>query len=294
MDFYINVSFTVILTLGLVIIYKKREFSENLLFVKLLCYYLLGSFRFNLNKLAVPLGFILYLVLFHPKLNTRTKRCAALFGLLLYIIGVSLPLINKYLYERPKQVTLNSVSINAIDFQKDWKLIKEKLGVNEDTRLEEFNLNYNTDGTIRDLKFELILRKDEGFVYYFIDLLPHKRKYILHSKKIEQWLQYDRLVTAERFFHHISLLNLADTRPSGPYEWYVISSRGELVHYAIKEDNKFLIISKGNLRNIRNEEFPVKGFCISSYGMQKKSESNDFNSYEGGERTDYFFDVTKN
>ncbi|MBZ9687342.1 hypothetical protein G9F72_013500 [Clostridium estertheticum] len=144
MEFYINVFFTVVLILGLVIIYRKREFSENLLFVKLLCYYLLGSFRFNLNKLSVPLGFILYLVFFHPKLNARSKRYAVLLGLLLYIIGVSLPLINKYLYEIPKQITVNSVSINTIDFQNDWQLIKEKLEVNDDTRLEEFNLNYNT------------------------------------------------------------------------------------------------------------------------------------------------------
>ena len=261
--------------------------------MKLLCYYLLGSFRFNLNKLSVPLGFILNLIFFHPKLNPRIKRNAALLGLLLYIIGLSLPLMNKYLYERPKQVIANSVSTNTIDFQKDWQLMKEKLEVNEETRLQEFNLNYNTDGTIRNLKFQLILRKDEGFVHYSIDLLPHKGKYILRPRKIEQWLQYNRLVTAERFFYNISLLNLADTKPSGSHEWYVISSRGELVNYAIKENNKFLIISKGNVRNIRNDELPVKGFLISSYGMQKKSESTDFISYEGDKSMDYFFDVTK-
>ncbi|MBC2582435.1 hypothetical protein [Clostridium sp. DJ247] len=294
MGIYINTISTFILILGLIIIYRKSDKSEDFLFMKLVSYYLLGSFRFNFNKLAIPLGFIIYLIFLRPKLNTRSKRRATLLGLIFFIIGLSIPSINKYLYERPKEVTVHSVSINTIDFQKDWELIKEKLEINHDTRLEGFEINYENDGTIRELRYELISRKEGGLVHYFIDLLPHKEKYIIRPSKIEQLAQYDRLVTAERFFQVISFLNLEQIRPRGLYEWHGISCRGELVNYAIKENDKFIIISKNNVKKISNDELPIKSYYISSYGMGKKSESSNSTSYESEGKTDYFFDVIKN
>jgi hypothetical protein len=294
MEAYINGLFTAVLILGIIIIYRKSDSCENLLFLKLLGYYLLGSFRFNLNKLAIPLGFILYLIFFKPKLNEKNKRSAALLGLLFFILGVAIPLVSNFLYEMPKQIKVDSVRINTIDFQKDWQLIKQKLEVNEDTRLEEFNLSYNADGTIRDLSLQLILRKDKEFTHYFIYFSPDKKKYIIRPSKVERWLQYDRLVTAERYFQYMSLLDLEAIRPSKQYEWYVVASMGEVVNYAIRDNNKFLVVSKDNLRKISNDELPIKGFYISSYGMEEKSQSTDHTSYESSERTDYFFDVTKN
>lgn len=293
MGVYVNIFSTVVLILVLVMIYRKSDSSESSLFMKLLGYYFLGSFRFNFNKLAIPLGFILYLAFFRPQINGRSKKYAAQLGLLVFIIGVSVPFISKLVYERPRQITVDSVSINTIDFQKDWQLIKEKLEINEDTKLERFNLSYNADGTIRDLQCELILRRDKGLTHYSIDLLPKKQKYIIRPRKVEQWLQYDRLMTAERFFQNLSLLNIEDTKPSGSYEWYVIAGSGEIVNYAIKEYNKVLIISKDNLREIGNEELPIRGSYISSYGMKKTSESKDFVRHESDKRTDYFFDVIK-
>jgi hypothetical protein len=203
-----------------------------------------------------------------------------------------MPYLNEYLYERPRYVQASTSNINTIGFQKDWQLIKENLEVDEGSKLEGFNIEYNNDGTIKDLRYELITYKEGGLVHYFINLIPNKGKYIIRPSKIDQWLQYDRLVTAERFFQVVSLLNFEEIRPSGSYEWYVITSRGESVNYNIKDNDKFLIVSKNNLKKISNDDLPIKGIYISSFGMVKTEQTADRTSYEGRGAADYFFDVT--
>lgn len=290
---YLNIIFTFLFIVGLIIIYNNSDKKEEYLFIKLSCYYLLGSFNVNFNKLAIPLGFFMYLVFLHPKSNAKSKLYAALLGITFFIIGLSVPVINKYLYERPIEISSNYININTIDFQRDWQLIKDRLEVNDDARLEDFEIEYEVDGTIRKLKFELISNKEEGLVHYFIELLPDKQKYIIKPKKIEQWLQYDRLTTVGRFFHVLTLLNIEEVRPVGSYEWYVIKSSGELVSYAIKEYDKYIIISKDNVKKISNDELPIKGYYISSFGMEKESESSESTSYGNKGEKDYFFDVIK-
>lgn len=289
MDMYINIAFTALLISGLVIIYRKKDENESLLFIKLLLYYLLGSFRFNYNELAIPLGFIIYPIVSHPKSNTRIKRYAAILGLIFFFIGLAIPSISKYIYERPKAVPISTMNINKIDFQKDWELIKEKLEINDDTRIEYVNIEYENGGTIKVFRYQLITQKEEGLVHYSVELYPEKRKFIILPSKIKQWAQCGRLTTAKRFFEHISFLNLADIRSSGLCQWYVISSTGDIFYYAIKENSKFLIISKDNVRKINNDELLIKGFVISSYEMEKVSDTG----YMGGERKDYFYDVIK-
>jgi hypothetical protein len=292
-ELYINAFFTFLLILGLVVIYRKRDTSEDLLFIKLVGYYLLGSFRFNLNRLAIPLGFIIYLVFSRPSLNARIKRYAALLGITFFIIGFSKPLISEYLYKRPKQIPVNTVSINTIGFQKDWQLIKEKLEINDDTKIEGFSIHYESDGTIREMRYQLISRKEEGLIHYFVDFFPNKGKYTIRPSKIEQWAQYNRLASAKRFFEVISILDLEAIKPSGTYEWYVVASEGELINYGISERDKFIVISRDNIRKITNDELPIKGFYISSYGMKLESKTAYSISYTSEGITDYFFDVVK-
>ena len=77
---------TVIMVVGFVMLYKNREQDEDLLVLKLIGYYILGIFYFNLNGLLIPLGFIVSLFL-RPNVNRGIKRGASIFGLVLMIIG---------------------------------------------------------------------------------------------------------------------------------------------------------------------------------------------------------------
>lgn len=76
----------IIFLTGLYILYTKREKEEELLFLKLVGYYFLGSFYLNLNGLVLPLGFVVSLF-FKPTSNKGIKRGAAIFGLIMMLIG---------------------------------------------------------------------------------------------------------------------------------------------------------------------------------------------------------------
>jgi hypothetical protein len=76
----------IVLVVGIVILYNGRERDEDLLALKLVGYYFLGSFYIAINGLVLPIGFVICLFL-RPSDNRSVKRGAAIFGLALMIIG---------------------------------------------------------------------------------------------------------------------------------------------------------------------------------------------------------------
>lgn len=74
---------------GLYILFRNREEEEDLLFLKLIGYYFLGSFTFNLNGLVLPVGFVISLFI-KPRQNKSVKRGSAIFGLIMMILGLFL------------------------------------------------------------------------------------------------------------------------------------------------------------------------------------------------------------
>jgi hypothetical protein len=76
----------ILVAVVLVLFYKNREVDEHLLGLKLIGYYILGIFYFNVNGFVIPLGFIISLFL-KPKENKSIKRGASLFGLVMMIVG---------------------------------------------------------------------------------------------------------------------------------------------------------------------------------------------------------------
>ncbi|WP_309119584.1 hypothetical protein [Paenibacillus sp.] len=80
---------TLVLVVGIYFLYQNRDQKEDWLVLKLVGYYFLGSFHFNLNGLVLPLGFAVSLFL-KPRENRAVKRGAAIFGLVMMIIGLIL------------------------------------------------------------------------------------------------------------------------------------------------------------------------------------------------------------
>lgn len=75
-----------ILIVGLFLFYQNREQDEEFLVLKLIGYYFLGSFTFRFNGFPLPLGFIITLFM-RPPTNRGVKRGAAIFGLVMMILG---------------------------------------------------------------------------------------------------------------------------------------------------------------------------------------------------------------
>ncbi len=283
-----QVLLTVLLILGLIYIFFKSDRTEGLLFLKLLGYYALGSFRFNLNRIAIPLGFIIYLFAMHPKQNLKSKRQAAALGLAFFVIGLAGPALGNYIYRLPVEVETRSENIYRFNFENDWLVLQQRFELPDNTRLEDFDAEFESDGSIREMRCELITMESQGMVHYYVNFKREKRAYSIRRSKLDQWVQYNRLVTAPRFFHVMSGLDIEEIKPEQEYEWYCISSHGEFISYGIKDREKFLIDdSNGDIQRIGDEQLPVKGYYISFYGMAKADET----SYESRGVRDFLFDV---
>jgi hypothetical protein len=76
----------ILVAVVLVLFYKNRDVDEHLLGLKLIGYYILGIFYFNVNGFVIPLGFIISLFL-KPEENKSIKRGASLIGLVMMIVG---------------------------------------------------------------------------------------------------------------------------------------------------------------------------------------------------------------
>lgn len=279
---------TLLLISGLIYIFVKSDRTEELLFLKLLGYYFLGSFRFNLNRIAMPLGFIIYMLCVHPKQNAASKRRAAILGLVFFLIGLAAPAVENYIYRLPIEAKAQSMNIYELDFQKDWLEMKQRLELPDNTRLQHFNAEFENDGSIRNLHYELIEMENEGLVHYNVSLEGREKAYKIMRTKLDQWSQYEKSVSATRFFEVLSRLDIKDIKPRQQHEYYCISSQGEIVSYGIKNREKFLIDSDtGGVQRVEDERLPLECFYISVYGMAKKGDK----SYESRDIRDYLFDV---
>lgn len=140
------------------LIYRHRDKDEDFLGLKLMGYYFLGAFRFNLNEFAIPLGFLIYLVAFYPKTNVQIKRNSALLGLLILIVGVAVPRYNDYAFTRPIEVVADSINLYEHSLDEDWTIIRKLLKL---TRVKLMILRY-------------ILKEMERLGYCDIRLLKRK------------------------------------------------------------------------------------------------------------------------
>jgi hypothetical protein len=266
----------VVLTLPVIIafifIYKKyKTDNEEFLLLKLIGYYLLGSFRFNFNNIALPAGFIAYLVLFRPQINKSVKKVIASLGLFVFICGLLIPVIQKSYFERQIVVSTSSTNIYTIDLNRDHNAIKQKLGISEYTKIEDFDASFESSGAIKELSYMLITKDNKGIVLYNVSFSSSKNKYIIKQTKVSEWLQYDRLINEDQFFYALSYLDLKQVKPQKEYPYYTIKCSGDYTNWGVKDFDNFLISDNG-FSKLKNEELPVDGYVFWIFGNKRISE----------------------
>lgn len=89
-NFSVSLLPMILVIILLTLIYKKREEDENYLVLKLIGYFFLGTFNFNLNGIIIPIGIIIYFAFMRPAMNPLAKRYAAVFGVIMMVIGAFL------------------------------------------------------------------------------------------------------------------------------------------------------------------------------------------------------------
>lgn len=78
--------YIVILVGSFLFLVWKEEDTESYFSLKIIGYFILGSFGLMVNQTSLPLGFVVYLIFFRPKLNGKVKREAAVLGFLAFLL----------------------------------------------------------------------------------------------------------------------------------------------------------------------------------------------------------------
>lgn len=291
--------YNVILIASFIFLLRKKDDTEAYFPLKIIGYFLLGSFAFNLNQVSIPLGFILYLLFFRPKLNAHVKRMAAVLGVFSFIIvHWIVPFgINQW-ENRSIFIEHNIGSVYTMDFQDEYELIKQELSLENDfLKLGDFNADYLEDGSIREFNWQLVRQDDNSFYLYYIRYDSGRSRYQVTKSRTDTWLQYDRLTDADRFFENLGELDIKYlTKAKGSFSFYVIQSSGERVFYG-EEDRTTFYVSNGEIQLLDHEQLPVEGYIVLTFAMKKMEEEKDdqgriiHESFEGTESSNYLFDV---
>ncbi|WML26206.1 hypothetical protein [Neobacillus sp. OS1-33] len=294
-----SIVYTVILLVSFLFLVWKKDDTESYFPLKIIGYFVLGSFAFNFNQISLPLGFIAYLLFFRPKLNVHVKRIAAILGVLAFIlIHWILPSAINEWESRPIFIEHELGSVYTMNFQNEYELIKQELNLeNNSLRLEDFEVDYVEDGRITDLRWQLLVQNGNSYNLYQIQYDVSKSRYRVMYRQLDTWLQYNRLIDTDHFFEILNVLNIKDiTHVKNDFSSYVIQSSGERVNYAIENQTHF-IVSNGKIQLLDVEQLPVEAYYISTFAMEKTGEERDKKgnitqeSFEGNEASDYLFDV---
>lgn len=294
-----SIVYTVLLIASFLFLVRKNDGAESYFPLKIIGYFILGSFAFNFNQISLPLGFGVYLLFFRPKLNPQVKRIAAVFGVFAFIfVHWIIPYAVDEWKSRPLFIEHELGSVYTMNFQNEYELVKQELKLeNNSLRLEDFEVDYTEDGRITDLTWQLLGQNGNSYNLYQIRYELGKSRYRVMYIRLDTWLQYNRLIDANHFFNNLNVLDIKDiTHAKGDFASYVIQSTGERVNYAVENRTHFFV-SNGAIQLLDDERLPVEGYSISTFAMKKTGEERDDQgnitqeSFEGTEPSDYLFDV---
>lgn len=133
----------------------------------------------------------------------------------------------------------------------------------------------------------MIWREGGQFRHAQVYLHEGERKFEIRVTKVDQWLQYDRLINAERLFEKLGQINIKDLTPEGEFSHYGFVFGG-WDDFGIKNEEVFII--EDNKIMPYAGELPIKGYWITTFGIIQTGE------YSYGPTNDhyYLFDIQRN
>ena len=160
---YVGIVIMIVAIIGLVKIHKCKEEDEEYLVLKMIGFYLLGSFSFNFNitefmYIFVPIGFFVYYIFMEHKerKNKVLKNKCAKWGLIILTISFVSNNLNGIMnHFEYRDININSTG-NIKDLSLEWKTIKSKCNIDDNVPLDGARIIYNKDGKIEDLTYFLI------------------------------------------------------------------------------------------------------------------------------------------
>lgn len=275
------------IVLVLMLIYRKRESEEAYLGMKVIGYYFLGSFTFNLNMFPIPLGYIIYLMFFKPTQNSKVKKVAVNFGLIVFFASVIIPRVEASIYERDIKLSISSRKVNELNLYDDLQRIRERFDLIKFVGLTDFTMAYDGEGNINYIDYTLKVNKNGENIKYYIRYGRNEINdgYTIRRLKNEN-INEVFSVEADTFLEKIDFINDLNSDKVGSDMCIFLAgfdhdiNRQDVLKGSIN-DKVFYIDEQNKVNDISDEEVDVSGIWIKEqfYEVQegnKLSESNGF------------------
>ena len=278
---YINESN--ILSMGLLILvvfylihlYIKKEEAEKYLGLKLIGFYLLGAFTFNLDSfsLIIPVGFVLYLLFMKNKerANNMIKKKASIMGLIIVCLGALNSIIYNAVEYRDRNIPIKNISIKSL--RNDYEIIKKELGIDDVASVESFDLEYNENNKIRSLYYTI---QDFNNKTYYI--AANSNSYSIYTRKTYDDENETFMFSSMNYNMDIeTLLGVISNTKFKKYEnssYYTVIYKNEENYY--EDDNNLYTVDLCNYSTEKlNSKYPVyDAVDISHMPMKQVSDGS--------------------
>jgi hypothetical protein len=185
-----------------------------------------------------------------------------------------------------KKVSLyKQTDFHSVNSKESWSLFRKELKVStENAKIEDFQLILDKNNRIYSVRFDLVDKDDDTFkVFHYSNCfaceLKEENQVHISKNTVSEWLQYDKLVDATRFFAALDILNQKDFFNNGKSEYKLIVSSGWTEGRQV-EGNYYLLENK-NLQYVDNS-VPQKissGFNLQVIGSERAENfSTDINT----------------
>jgi hypothetical protein len=172
---------------------KLKSEEENYIFIKIIGYSILGSFKLSLNNFPIPLGFIIYLMFLRPKINIKSKQISALLGLVIFVFGIAIPYFDNIYFMRTRAIETGPISFNNMGI--DDSTLFKNLKTVHDLHISHFSESFNKDGEVQSRRVELVdYYSNGGFIRYELNF-NNKNKYLINAQKVTQAPEFNTSIS---------------------------------------------------------------------------------------------------
>lgn len=277
----------ILISIVLVLIYRKRESEEAYLGIKVIGYYLLGSFTFNFNMFPIPLGYIIYLMFFKPTQNRKIKNMLVNFGLVVFFAIVIIPRVEVAIYERDINLDISSRNVNELNLYDDLQRTREKFDLIKFVGLTDFTMAYDETGNINYIDYTLKVNNNGDNIKYYISYGRNERNdgYTIRRLKNDNTNEVFK-VEADTFLEKVDLINDLNSDKVGNNMCIFLAgfdydiTKQEVLECSIN-DKIIYIDELDKIRDISTEKTDVSGIWIKEhyYEVEEGNRLSELNGY---------------
>ncbi len=143
------------MVIGLIWIFRKREEDERHLGWKLVGYYLLGTFSFQQETYAIPIGYMIFWFL-KPKCNKKVKTYAATFGFIMFLLFIGIQYVQHLSFEHSVTLETKENTFEDWSFTSLYDAFENKMPIEENIKVNYYGIEWAENGHFNRMTFEFL------------------------------------------------------------------------------------------------------------------------------------------